>query len=96
MTKGCASKTSKEWVEENPHAIVVMVVFDMDIYRPIKYALEAIKARLTKGSVFVFDELNWAQFLGETEALNEVLELNKLRLNHYPNQPSCAWTCWGE
>ena len=96
LIKGDASKTAKEWVEENPHAIVAMVIFDMDIYKPTKDALEAIKPRLTKGSVLVFDELNCAQFPGETEALNEVLGLNKLKLNHYPHQPSCAWAIWGE
>lgn len=96
LIKGDASETSKQWVIDNPHAIVAMVIFDMDIYKPTKDALEAIKPRLTKGSLLVFDELNHPQFPGETEALDEVLELNKLKLNHYPHQPNCAWAIWGD
>ena len=96
LIKGDASITSKNWIKENPHAIVAMAIFDMDIYQPTRDALEAIKPRLTKGSVLVFDELNSPEFPGETEALNEVLQLNNLKLNHNPHQPNCAWAVWGE
>lgn len=96
LIKGDASHTSKKWVEDNPHAIVAMVIFDMDIYQPTKDALEAIKPRLTKGSVLVFDEVNCAQFPGETQALEEVLSINKLKLHHYAHQPNCAWAIWGD
>jgi hypothetical protein len=73
-----------------------MAIFDMDIYQPTKDALETIKPRLTQGTVLVFDELNCSQFPGETEAINEVLQLNNLKLHHYPHQPNCAWAIWGE
>jgi hypothetical protein len=96
LIKGNASITSKNWVNENRHAIVAMVIFDMDIYQPTKDALEAIKPRLVKGSVLVFDELNCALFPGETEALDEVLTLNNLKLHHHPHQPNAAWAIWGE
>ena len=48
LIKGDASDTSKKWVEDNPHALVAMAIFDMDIYKPTKDALEAIKPKLTK------------------------------------------------
>lgn len=96
LIKGDASITSKKWVDENPHAIVAMAIFDMDIYKPTRDALEAIKPKLAKGSVLVFDELNEPLWPGETEALNEVLKLNNLRLHHDPHQPGCAWAIWGE
>ena len=73
-----------------------MAIFDMDIYKPTKDALKAIKPRLTKGSILIFDELNCKEFPGETEALNEVLGLNNIKLKHYPQQPSRAWAIWGE
>ena len=95
LIKGDASFTSKKWVEDNPHAIVAMAIFDMDIYQPTRDALEAIKPRFAKGSVLVFDELNCSQFPGETQALDEVLAINNLRLKHDPHQPNCAWTVWG-
>ena len=96
LVKGDASSTSKKWVEDNPHAIVAMAIFDMDIYQPTKDALEAIIPRLTKGSVLVFDELNCPAFPGETQALEEVLGLNKLKLQHDAHQPNCAWAVWEE
>ena len=73
-----------------------MAIFDMDIYKPTKEALKAIKPKLIKGSLLVFDELNCSEFPGETKALAEVLELNNLKLNHYSHQPSCAWAIWGD
>ena len=96
LIKGDASVTSKKWINENPHAVVAMAIFDMDIYKPTKDALEAIRPRLTKGSILVFDEFNEPLYPGETQALDEVLEINQLKLHHYPHQPGCAWAVWGE
>lgn len=96
LIKGDASITSKKWLKDNPHAIAAMVIFDMDIYKPTRDALEAILPRLTKGSVLVFDELNSKEFPGETQALDEVLKINNLKLQHDAHQPSCAWAVWGE
>ncbi len=96
LIKGDASYTSKQWLKDNPHAIVAMAIFDMDIYQPTKDALEAIRPRLTKGSILVFDELNCSEFPGETQALEEVLAINNLKLQHDAHQPTCAWAVWGD
>ncbi len=96
LVKGDASVTSKQWVDENPHAIVAMAIFDMDLYKPTRDALKAIMPRLTKGSLLVFDELNCSQFPGETEAVYEVLGLNTIKLQKHPLQPNCAWAVWGD
>ena len=96
LIKGDASLTSIKWLKDNPHAIVAMVIFDMDIYQPTKDALEAIIPRLTKGSVLVFDELNCSRFPGETQALDKVLSINKVKLQNDAHQPNCAWAVWGD
>lgn len=96
LIKGDASDTAQEWADTNLHAVVAMAIFDMDIYKPTKAALEAVLPRLTKGSVLVFDEFNDARFPGETQAVADFLGLNNLRLRHYENQPNCAWAVWGE
>lgn len=96
LVKGDASLTIKPWLIENPHAIISMAIFDMDVYKPTKDVLELILPRLTKGSVLVFDELNAETFPGETRAVDEVLGLNNLRLRHNSNQPHCAWAVYGE
>lgn len=94
LIKGDASKSIGGWLNANPHAIISMAIFDMDVYQPTKDVLENIIPRLVKGSVLVFDELNCPKFPGETLALNEVIGLNKLRLRRDPNQPYCAWAIW--
>jgi hypothetical protein len=94
LVKGDVSETVPKWIEDNQHAIVSMALFDLDLYKPTRDALEAIVPRLVKGSVLVFDELNAKHFPGETVAVREMLELRNLKLNHYPHQPNCAWVIW--
>jgi hypothetical protein len=96
LIKGDASKTIDPWLENNPHAIVSMAIFDMDVYRPTKDVLEKIIPRLTRGSLLVFDELNCEHFPGETSAVQEVLGLNNLTLRRHPHQSYCAWATFGE
>ena len=91
---GDASETVKTWNAENPHAIIALAMFDMDVYRPTKDVLEHIVPRLTKGSVLYFDELNCPEFPGETIAVMEALGLGRLRLQQDPHQPYAAWAVY--
>lgn len=95
LIKGDASLTIESWLEENPHAIISMAIFDMDIYKPTKVVLEKIIPRLTKGSVVVFDELNHPAFPGETLALDEVLGLKNVAMRKSRWQPYSAYFIWG-
>ena len=90
LVKGDASVTVGPWLERNPHAVVALALFDMDLYRPTRDVLQAIRPRLVKGSVLVFDELNCPFFPGETAAVAEVLGLGNLRLTRHPLQSYCA------
>lgn len=96
LIKGDASVTIDQWLEDNPHAIISLAIFDMDLYEPTKKVLEKITPRLTKGSVLAFDELNCKFFPGETRALDEVFGLNNLRLRRSPHSPYCSWAVYGE
>ena len=96
LIKGDATKTIDKWLLDNPHAIISMAIFDMDIYQPSREVLTKILPRLVKGSVIAFDEINYADFPGETLALNDVLGLNNLRLYRTSIQTHCAWMIWGE
>jgi hypothetical protein len=91
LIKGDVAETLPVFLESNPHVIVAMAIFDMDIYAPTRSALELVLPRMTKGSMLVFDELNCRHFPGETQAVNEVIGLNNLRLERVPNQPFCAF-----
>jgi hypothetical protein len=95
LVKGDASVTIDLWLEENPHAVISMALFDMDVYKPTRDVLDKIIPRLTKGSILVFDEINCGHFPGETAALDEVLGLNKIALRRHPHQTYCAWAEFG-
>jgi hypothetical protein len=84
LVKGDALETIPEYLGRHPETIISLAVFDFDIYKPTKAALEAIKPHLIKGSVLVFDELCDDIFPGETVALREVFDLNTLRVERLP------------
>lgn len=94
LVRGDVIQTLEPWLVANPQAIVAMAIFDVDLYEPTKFALEKILPRLTRGSLLVFDELNCPTFPGETQALSEVLGLDRLRLRRSNLQPHCAWGVW--
>jgi len=94
LVKGDACVTVPRYIEENPHLIVACAIFDFDIFKPTKVAIEAVLPRLVKGSVLVFDEVNCAHFPGETQALLEAIGLNRLRLKVDPHQPYTAYAVW--
>jgi len=91
LVKGDASIEVNKYLERNPETIVALAYFDFDIYQPTKKCLEAIKDRLTKGSVIGFDELNCHEFPGETTAFKEVFGLDRFRINRSPLCPTTSY-----
>lgn len=85
LVKGDAVHTVPTWFGTHPEALVSLAIFDFDIYAPTRAALLAIKPRLFKGSVLVFDELSDDVFPGETVAVREVLDLSSLRIQRSPH-----------
>lgn len=84
IIKGDAARKVEEYLERNPETIIALAYFDMDIYEPTKKCLEAIRGRLTKGSVIGFDELNDPVCPGETLAVKEVFGLDRYAVRRYP------------
>lgn len=84
LLKGDAVETVPRYLKDHPETIVSLAIFDFDIYKPTKVALEAVKPHLCKGSILVFDELCDDIFPGETVALNEVFGLNNVRIQRLP------------
>lgn len=84
LVKGDAVKTIPEYLVRHPETLVSLAIFDFDIYKPTKAALQAIKPHLFKGSVLVFDELCDDIFPGETIALRETLGIENLRIQRMP------------
>ncbi len=83
IIEGDATIEIDKYLNRNPETIVAMAFFDFDIYEPTKKCLNAIKDRLVKGSLLVFDELNDHDSPGETLALKEIFDLNNIKLRRY-------------
>jgi len=84
LVKGDACETIPQYLKDHPETIISLAIFDFDIYKPTKAALEAVKPHLMRGSILVFDELCDDIFPGETVALNEVFGLNNVRIQRLP------------
>ena len=80
LIKGDATVEAERYFYDNPETIVAFAYFDFDLYEPTQKCLEAIKDRVTKGTVIGFDQLNDHDFPGETLALKEVFGLDKYKL----------------
>ncbi len=84
LVKGDAVDTIPAYFNQHPESIISLAIFDFDIYKPTKVALEAVKSRIFKGSILVFDELCDDIFPGETVALMETIGISDLRIKRFP------------
>jgi hypothetical protein len=80
IVKGDVVETIDGYFEANPQTIVALAYFDLAMYEPTRKCLEAIRPHLARGSVLAMDELNSADFPGETVALKEVVGLDRYRI----------------
>jgi hypothetical protein len=84
LVRGDATKTMPAYLEANRHLVVAMLYLDFDLYEPTKVALETFLPRMPKGAVLAFDELDQAQWPGETMAVLETVGLRNLRIQRFP------------
>jgi hypothetical protein len=91
LVAGDALNTIPSYVKENPHLLVSLLYLDFDIYEPTKVALQEIIPRVVKGGVVAFDELNCAEFAGETIAMLEEMDLQKVELRRFPIDPYISY-----
>ena len=78
----------KKYLKKNQQTLISLAYFDMDIYKPTKDCLKAIKPFLTKGSIIGFDEPNSKDFPGETIAIKEIF--GKINFKIYQSQFSAG------
>jgi hypothetical protein len=75
LVVGDVLETAPRYFSAHPESFVALAFFDMALYEPTKLCLQTIRDRLVPGSVVAFDELNHADYPGETRAALEVLSL---------------------
>jgi Macrocin-O-methyltransferase (TylF) len=84
LVKGDIALTAPEFVTTRPDLVVAMLILDTDLYESTKVALQTFLPLMPKGGLVVFDEVAYVNFAGETAALKEVLDLNKVELKRLP------------
>jgi hypothetical protein len=94
LVKGDACQTVPEYLKRHPETVISLAYFDMDIYKPTREVLEAIRPHLTRGAIIGFDEVCNVHFPGETVALQEVLGVSNVALRRSPLAPSPCWMEW--
>jgi len=91
LVKGDAVKTIPKYVEENPHLLVSLLFLDFDLYEPTKVALEYFLPRMCKGAIVAFDEINNPWWPGETQALLEIFDLKKYKIERFRFDPNISY-----
>lgn len=91
LVRGDATLSIPQYVLDNPHLVVAMLHLDFDLYEPTKIALEILRPRMPRGSVLIFDELNQAQWPGETQAVSEIIGFSNLTIRRFPFTPSLSY-----
>lgn len=91
LVKGDIVKTVPEFVKDRPELCVAMLILDTDLYEPTKVALQHFLPLMPKGGIVVLDEVCYRNFAGETQALKEVLDLNKVELKRFPYDTSVGY-----
>lgn len=91
LIQGDFMETGAEYLNNNPHTLISLLYLDFDLYEPTMEALKHFVPRMCSGSVIAFDELNCANFPGETLAYLESLRNKGLKLERSPIDPWISW-----
>ena len=91
LVKGDAVKTIPKYVKDNKHLIISLLFLDFDIFEPTSVALKYFLPRMTRGSILAFDEINNENWPGETMALLEKHNINKLKIKNFTSEPHMSY-----
>lgn len=91
IVDGSLPESCQGHLETHPETIVAMANFGLGLYEPTLNLLRLIKPRLIRGSLLVFEDLNQATWPGETQALLEVFEPEKISISRVPYCPHISW-----
>lgn len=91
LVKGDACQTIPEFVAQNPHLMIALLILDFDLYAPTKAALTHLLPLVVKGGIVAFDELAMAKWKGETIAFKEMLSCNDVKLERFAFHHSLSY-----
>ena len=91
IIKGDANKIIPQYIQDNKHLTVSLLFLDFDLYEPTVIALEHFLPRMPKGAILAFNEINNADWQGETQALLDKMNLNKHKLECLEFEPNISF-----
>ena len=91
LLAGDARESIPKLLADHPHLLISLLYLDFDLYEPTRCALQLLLPRVVAGGIVAFDELNCAQFPGETNALLDEVDLTKARLRRFPIDPYISY-----
>jgi hypothetical protein len=87
LVQGDFNVTAEAYLGRHPQTIVSLLYLDFDLYEPTKKALELFLPLMPKGAIVAFDELNCESFPGETQALRDVVGIDRYAIRRFPFDP---------
>jgi hypothetical protein len=88
---GDAVTTIPEYVQTTKHMTIAMLYLDFDLYEPTKVAIEHFYPLVCKGGLVVFDEFNYKNYAGETEAFINTISPSNARLQKFNYAPFISY-----
>ncbi len=71
LVEGAVRESAPQFVADNPGLRIALLHLDCDIYEPTLAALEAFYPHVVPGGVVILDEYGFAEFPGESKAVEE-------------------------
>ena len=83
LKKGDIKYTWKKFLKENPGIRFCMILIDMDLFEPTQIILKDIMKYIVPGGIIVFDEYGYAEWPGETKAVDKFIKKHNLKLKSF-------------
>ncbi len=95
VVQGDVRNTLPRYLVDNPHTVIALAHFVLDLYKPTRHTVDAIRPYLTTGSVLAFDELAHAKWPGRHRSPARHPRRRPRRCSVAPHPPTCGGTANG-
>lgn len=95
LVKGELPESCEFYLDKHQETVIALANFGLGLYEPTVRLLEAIRPRLFKGSILVFEDLNQPTWPGESKALREVFSSDGISLRRTNYCPHISWAIIG-
>ena len=81
IIKGDILQTLDNYLSDNPHLKISLLLIDVDLYEPSKVILEKLYSKVSKGGIIVLDD--YGAFAGTNKAVDDFFK-NKVEIKKLP------------